>query len=208
MRLSALALHDGLASGSRLRAFTSPMEQTRTLEILFLVGCGTAAAFASVYMDFGLRIPGHAILRAIFPMALGLAAVPRRGAGTVMGGSALATGLVLTAAAPGGGFSFGALTSLTLTGPFLDLALRRASGGWRLYTGFAAAALSANLVAFVIRGGAKMLGLEHLGARPLSGWLLQASFSYVMCGLVAGLVSGLIWFQASRPRGAGQGNSR
>lgn len=187
-----------------MRSITSPNEQTRALEMLFLVACGAAAAFASVYLDFRLRIPGHAILRAIFPMALGLAAVPRRGAGTVMGGSALATGLVLGTVAPAGGFSFGALTSLTLTGPLLDLALRQAAGGWRLYAGFAFAGLAANLVAFVIRGGAKMLGLEHLGARPLSDWMLQASVSYVLCGLLAGLISGFIWFQASRPRNGDQ----
>ncbi|MFH1268428.1 MAG: hypothetical protein ABIK89_22125, partial [Planctomycetota bacterium] len=94
----------------------------------------------------------------------------------------------------------GALTSLTLTGPLLDLSLRHARAGWRLYAGFAMAGLAANLVAFVMRGGAKLLGLEHLGARPFSEWMLHASFSYLVCGLLAGLVSGVIWFQATQPR--------
>jgi hypothetical protein len=199
MRTASLALHEGLWEGSRLRWLTSSGEQTRTLEFTFLAGCGFFAAMASAYLDYRLRIPGHAILRAIFPMALGLAVVPRRGAGTVMGASALLTGLGLRAMFPVGGFSVGALTSLTLTGPLLDLSLRHARGGWRLYTGFALAGLAANVVAFLTRGGAKLLGLERLGARPLSEWMLQASFSYVICGLLAGLVSGVVWFQATRP---------
>lgn len=200
MRSTTLVLHDGLAERSRLRSITSPGQRTTTFELALLVACGAAAAAASAYLDLRLRIPGHAILRAVFPMVLGLAVVPRRGAGTVMGGSALLTGLGLRAVFPVEGFSLGALTSLTLTGPFLDLALRRARSGWRLYAGFALAGLAANLVAFFIRGGAKMLGLEHAGARPLAEWLLQASFSYAICGLLAGLASGAIWFQATRPR--------
>ena len=71
---------------------------------------------------------------------------------------------------------------------------------YTLGSAFALAGLAANLVAFFIRGGAKMLGLEHAGARPLSEWLLQASASYAVCGLLAGLASGAIWFQATRPR--------
>ena len=75
-------------------------------------------------------------------------------------------------------------------------------GGSR-YFGSPFIALAANLVAFFIRGGAKLLGLEHLGARPLSIWLFQASITYVVCGLIAGLVSGIVWFQATRPRQIG-----
>jgi hypothetical protein len=194
-----LAVHFGLAEGSRLRSITSPDQRTAAWELAFLVGCGAAASAASVYLDFRLRIPGHAILRAIFPMVLGLALVPRRGAGTVMGVSALLTGLGLRAVAPVTGFSLGALTSLTLTGPVLDLCVQRVHSGWRLYMGFAMAGLSANLVALLVRGGAKVLGFEHLGARPLSTWLLQASITYVICGILAGLISGVIWFQATRP---------
>jgi len=200
MRTTSLTLHEGLWEGSRLRWLTSPGERSRALELAFLAGCGFLAAASSAYLDFRLRIPGHAILRVIFPMVLGLAVVPRRGAGTVMGVSALAAGLGMRALLPVGGFSLGALTSLTLTGPLLDLSLRHARAGWRLYAGFAMAGLAANLVAFVMRGGAKLLGLEHLGARPFSEWMLHGSFSYLVCGLLAGLVSGVIWFQATRPR--------
>ena len=200
-RFSSLVLHEGLSEGSRLRPLVSPGERTRALEFAFLAGCGFVAAVASGYLDFRLRIPGHAILRAVFPMALGLALVPRRGSGSVMGASALLTGLGMRTLLPMGGLSLGALTSLTLTGPLLDLSLRSARGGLRLYAGFALAGLAANLVAFLIRGGAKVIGLEHLGARPLAEWVLHASVSYAVCGLLAGLVSGAVWFQATRPRG-------
>ncbi len=207
-RRASLALHAGLAEGSRLRSITSLDQRTGAWELAFLFGCGAAAAAATVYLDFRLRIPGHAILRAVFPMVLGLALVPRRGAGSVMGISALLTSLAIRAVAPfagfglGAGFSLGALTSLTLTGPALDVCVQRAQSGWRLYTGFAMAGLGANLVAFAIRGGTKLIGYEHFGARPLSAWLLHASISYVICGVLAGLISGVIWFQATRPKKA------
>ena len=199
MRFSSLALHEGLSERSRLHWHASSGDQARAREIAFLVGCGFLAAVASGYLDFRLRIPGHAILRAVFPMALGLALVPRRGSGSVMGASALLTGLGMRAFFPGVGLSLGALTSLTLTGPLLDLSLRRARGGLGLYVGFALAGLAANLVAFLIRGGVKVFALEHLGSRPLSEWVVQAGFSYAVCGLLAGLASGAIWFQATRP---------
>lgn len=195
----SLAPHPGLRDGSRLRWLSSPSVPSEASEIAFLASCGFVAAVASGYFDFRLRIPGHAILRAIFPMVLGLAVVPRRGAGTVMGTAALATGLGLRALFPAGGLSLGALTSLTLVGPALDLSLRHAHVGWRLYAGCAAAGLAANIMAFATRGGAKLLGWERLGARPWSDWLVHASFSYVVCGILAGLISGMIWFQATSP---------
>ncbi len=195
MTTAALPLHEGLVAGSRIHGL--PTDRRRhLLEVALLIACGATAAVASAYLEMGLRIPGHAILRVIFPMALGLAMVPRRRAGTLMGGSALVTGLALRALVPGTLMSLGALTSLTLTGPLLDLSLRRARAGWRLYAGFAIAGLVANLLAFAVRGGAKLFALEHVGARPLVTWLGTASVSYVVCGLLAGLLSAAIWFRA------------
>ena len=206
MPSAVLIPHEGLSEGSRLRRLTAPGERITEREVAFLLACGLLATIASTYVDisavlgFKLRLPGHAILRSVFPMVLGLAVVPRRGSGTVMGASALLTGLGLRAFFPTGGLSLGALTSLALTGPMLDLSLRSARSGWRLYVGFALAGLTANLVAFLVRGGTKLLGFEHFGARPLSDWLMHAGFSYVACGLAAGLISGAVWFRASRPR--------
>ena len=78
MRTTSLILHEGLWERSRLRWLASSAEQSRALELAFLVACGFLAALASGYLAFRLCMPGHAILRAVFPMALGLAAVPRR----------------------------------------------------------------------------------------------------------------------------------
>jgi hypothetical protein len=190
-----LPLNKGLREATRLGWLVSDDERTRLAEVASLVACGVVAAIASQWLDFHLRIPGHAILRIVFPMALGLALVPRRGAGTIMGASGLLSGLALRAVPfAGGGLSIGALTSLTLTGPLLDLSLRRAKGGWRLYAGFALAGLASNAAALLARGGAKLAGLERLGTRPFMEWLPQAAVSYLLCGLAAGVLSGLIWF--------------
>ena len=198
MRTNSLALHAGLCEGSRLRWLLSPGERSRGVELAFLSGCGFMAAVVSGYLEFRLQIPGHAILRAIFPMVLGLAVVPRRGAGSVMGVAALASGLGMRVLLPGGGLSVGALTSLAIVGPVLDVSLGQARAGSSLYLRFALAGLAANLLAFLIRAGAKLLGLELLGTRPFPEWVLHASFSYLICGLLAGLVSGLIWFHTRR----------
>lgn len=102
------------------------------------------------------------------------------------------------AGASGEGMSLGATTSLIATGPLLDWTLRHASGGWRLYASFAAAGLASNLLALAVRGGAKAFGFERLGARPLSVWLPQAAITYVLCGILAGLISAAILFYARR----------
>jgi hypothetical protein len=168
-------------------------------EVLLLLGAGALAAAATTFLDMGLRIPGHAIVRAVFPMAFGFALVPRRMAGSMMGiGAALSAALLQTAGARGPGF--GAMTSLVLTGPLLDLALWQARRGWRLYLGFALAGLGSNLLAMAVRGGAKAGGLDGPAARPLFDWLPQAVASYSLCGLIAGLISAAVWFRLSARR--------
>ena len=164
--------------------------------MLVLLGAGVGAALSSVFLDMSLRMPGHAILRAVFPMALGLAIAPRRMGGLVMGAGAMGTVLVIKA----GGFGavgVGALTSLALTGPLLDVALWQARRGWRLYMAFALAGLGSNLAALVVRGGAKFVGLNHVTSRPLGEWWMQATVSYTVCGVLAGLISATIWFKLS-----------
>lgn len=191
-----LALHPGLAANSRLPLLARDEQRVRTAEIVILLAAGVCAAWATAFLELRLRIPGHAILRAIFPMALGLALAPRRGGGTIMGTSALASALVIQ----GGQFAsigLGALTSLTLTGPLLDAALRKARHGWQLLLGFAAAGVASNLLALAVRTGAKAMGWEHGRARPMGAWWNQAIVTYAVCGLLAGLISGLIWFHVT-----------
>lgn len=193
MHNAVLRIHGGLAINSRLPALAREHEGLRGAEIAFLLGTGAVAALASAFLDFGLKIPGHAIIRAVFPMAFGLAVVPRQLAGTMMGAGALATAFAIRAGG-WGGLGLGAMTSLLLTGPMLDLALWRAQRGWRLYLGFALAGLTCNLAAFVVRGGVKFGGLDSITGRPVSHWLPVAVGTYALCGVLAGLISALVWF--------------
>ena len=194
MHAAVLSRHPGLARGSRLPAWLGKRSDFAWVELLVLVGAGVIATLSSVYLDWHLKVPGSAILRAVFPMACGLAIVPRRLAGTAMGASALVSAAVLHVGGAGG-LGVGAMTSLALTGPLLDLALWNAERGGRVYLGFTLAGLGSNVAAFAVRGGAKLGGGEGGGARHLGEWWLQASASYALCGMLAGLVSAVVWFQ-------------
>jgi hypothetical protein len=198
MSVLNLPCHSGLLATTRLRLIASPEISAQTRDWLLLISAGILAACASTFLDLQIkRIPGHAILRVVFPMALGLAIVPRRGAGCAMGGVALLTGIAFRVAGlKGDDLGLGALTSLTATGPLLDWTLRRANGGWRQYVSFGLAGLASNLLALAVRGGAKAIGWEGVGKRPLGEWLAQASVTYVVCGLLAGLISAVILFRS------------
>ena len=63
--------------------------------LLFL--CGAAAASTTGFIRLGLRIPGHAIVLVVVPMALGLALAPRRLAGFVMSAGAFGTATAVSA---------------------------------------------------------------------------------------------------------------
>jgi hypothetical protein len=194
-----LPIHPGLAGASRLpsRAKTEAMTGS---ELGILLCLGALAAAGTVLLDYRLRLPGHAILRATLPMALGLALVPRRYAGISMSLGALVTVLILAAGGnrlAGGG----ATTSLLLTGPLLDVALQRARNGSQVYVGFAVAGLASNACAFVVRAVPKLLSWDAPGTRSLHSWLLVAFFSYTLFGLAAGLLSGWIGFHRTRRNG-------
>ena len=194
MRTTTLSIHSGLADSSRLPSLARKPDHLYAADVLLLLRAGVTAALATALLDFGLRIPGHAIIRAVFPMSLGLALAPRRMGGMVMGASAFGSALVIH----GSGFAaigLGAMTSLTLTGPFLDLALWRARRGWRLYLGFGLAGLGSNLAALAVRGGTKLAGLDPALARPFAAWWLPAIGTYALCGALAGLISALVWFR-------------
>jgi hypothetical protein len=193
MTAGPLSVDTALRDGSRLPPL-SVQSRTERREVWTLIGVGAASALLTTFVDLDLRIPGNHILFVVFPMALGFALVPRRQAGTIMGGSAVATATALGLAGvhlPGPG----ALTSLVLTGPMLDLALRWSRPGWRLYAGFVLAGALTNIGAFLARGGFKYFGLGGLGGgRRFAEWLPVATWTYALAGMLAGLLSAAAWF--------------
>jgi hypothetical protein len=202
MLRSLLGVHRGLLTLRRLPAVSSPEGAITAMEVMLLVSCGAVAAAATSLLDFNLRLPGHAILRAVFPMALGLALVPRQTAGTVMGASSLATVLIL-GMVRGHGAGAGAITSLALTGPLLDVALWGADRGWRLYLGFVAAGLGSNIAALLVQALFKSAEATGVGGRRAAiEWWASAPISYPVCGILAGALSAAVWFQLRARRTA------
>ncbi len=186
--------YDGVRQRSRFSSITNTREQLLPLELVILLMAGFLAAAATTLIEFSLRIPGHSIIRAMFPMAFGLAAAPRRGAGCVMGGSTVVSATLFQFGGFGG-LGYGAMTSLYATGPFLDIAIRWMKGGRRLYFGLAMAGLASNITAFLVRGGIKYAGADHSHGMLLAFWKPRAVFTYPVCGLVAGLFSAWVWFR-------------
>lgn len=199
MSTSVLPPQKQLAAFSRMvsirRAVWAPTPSAlHWTEVLFLIGCGLLASTAVLALEFKLRLPGHSILRVIFPMAFGFAMVPRVGAGTTMGAGAIGGAFVayqLQLTERG----YGSLTSLVLTGPLLDFALRRAQSGFQVYARLIAAGLASNVVAMLVQVIAKSLRLEAGGGKGIASWLPMAALTYPLFGIAAGLISAAVWFR-------------
>jgi hypothetical protein len=201
MAIALLDLHPGLAGGSRLPPLARPGQHASALEWACLLGLGLLAAVAAVFLRFRLGVPGHAILRTVLPVALGLALVPRHLAGSVISTTALLAALGFQAVGARG-VGVPALTSLLLTGPLLDLALLGVKPGWLLYGRLAVAGLVSNLLALMSRPLLVLLGIHFGGGRAEQlGWVAVAS--YAACGLAAGLVSAVCWFRLRSGRAEG-----
>jgi hypothetical protein len=185
-------VHDGLVAAGRLPSLARA-RRISAVELLLLLLCGAAAAATVGFVKLGLRIPGHSIVLAVLPMALGLSMAPRRLGGSVMSAGAFGTAALLSATGAAS-FGSGSFTSLCLVGPMMDLALAGARTGWRLYVGLVLSGVGANLLALGSRAAAKVLGLDLAGARPFGTWWLQAAVTYALSGVVAGLVGACCWF--------------
>ncbi len=187
------AVHSGLQSGSRLPVLSQESRGVRIAEWSVWITMGCVAAIVSALPDLALKMPGHAVVRSVFPMTLGLAIAPRHLGGAVMGASGLVTGLLLRAF-NASDIGLGALTSMALTGPMLDAVLwRMQSGGWRLYVGIILAGVLANTAAFGVKLSEKLIFGQ--GKRKFADWLMNALWSYPLFGIVAGLISALVWFK-------------
>ena len=187
------AVNDGLVGAARFPSLMRTRSRVSAIELLLLLSCGAAAAAAVAYVKLSLRIPGHSIVLAALPLVLGLSLAPRRLAGSVMSAGAVGTAWLLTAAS-GASFGAGSSVSLLLIGPMMDVAVRHARRGWRVYAALVLAGVATNLLALGSRAAFKLLGLDFGGARPFDSWWLQASVTYTLSGVAAGLLGALCWF--------------
>src|SRR5262245_61924517 len=89
-------VHDGLIGTTRFPSLARPQRRISAAELLLLLGCGAAAAAAVAFVKLSLGIPGHSIVLASLPMALGLSLAPRRLAGSVMSAGALGSASVFS----------------------------------------------------------------------------------------------------------------
>jgi hypothetical protein len=187
------AVHEGLTSAARVPSLARAREPVSALELLVLLASGAAAAAAVGMAKLGLGIPGHSIVLAALPLAFGLSTAPRRLAGSFMSASALGTAWLLEGAGAAS-YGSGSFVSLCLLGPMMDLALRRARSGWRVYAALTLAGTATNVTALASRAAAKLVGLDLAGARPFDSWWLQAMGTYTLSGIVAGLLGAICWF--------------
>ena len=226
----------GIAHPSRLRPASGLPVAVPMWEIALLAVSGALAAVSVGLLELRLRIPGHSILNAVLPMAIGLALAPRRYAGAGMSLAAITTAFGLQWAGRGE-FGAGSWTSLASMGPALDFMLGSRWGQrWPSFS-VAVAGLLANSCAFVAKaaekwtqatatssygmgqgrgnglgggGGGGMGGGRGLGngmGRNWDEWIAVAPYSYLLCGLLAGLLCGVALFHLRRRNGGTQSTS-
>ena len=181
----------------------SKSDRITAAEIGTLLLLGAIAAVLSTVVKLHLQIPGHAILRIVLPATLGLALVPRRGAGSIFSISAIGfSALLYPIGLPlGATFIIGikAATSLLMIGIFSDLLLAKAKKGWQIYLALIVAAILANCAALGMRFAVTFFGNEVFKEKAL--------MTYPVSGLLAGLVSAAIWFRLTEKKQAKTGTA-
>jgi hypothetical protein len=160
-------------------------------EMGILIASGALAALAMALVHMNLRLPGHAILKPLLPIMLGLAFVPRRFGGCIAGlGAAATAGLLLMGG--WGEIHASAMTSLVLLGPALDVAAGGVHSRAVLIARCAAAGLFANLAALGVKLVAAPLGWESGGGRGFAALWPFGILTFVGFGLLAGALSAAI----------------
>jgi hypothetical protein len=173
-----LTTHAGLLDATRLHV-AGRGQQVRVLDVAVLLAMGVVTASLASFVKLRLGIPGHAIILSVLPISVGLALVPRYGAGTLM-----------------------SLTAAMAMMAYREMALP-VGGGPGAVTSMLAAGLAANLVALIARGGFKFLSFQPLVGKPFSEWFRYAVVTYPLAGAVAGLVCALMLFRVTSRRTAG-----
>jgi hypothetical protein len=189
-----------LSRTSRVRTSIDSTTHISVVEVLTLLAAGAFGAAAIAWLPLGLRIPGHAILKAAAPIVLGVAAVPRPFAGGIAGaGAAAALGIFLAAGV--GHVPAAAATALLAIGPAIDLAIlglpRKPAS---VYLRFAVAGLAANLLAFFVRWGTASFALDGAQPHRMTQIGVGALTSFALCGVLAGLLSAAVFFRNSADR--------
>lgn len=162
---------------------------------LALLAVGGLAAVLTAYLSLSLRMPGHAILRVVVPMVIGMALVPRRGAGIMMALGAAITGGIIRLSDTGE-LPIASFAGLLIVGPMLELAAAGRPSGRGLYLRFALAGLTANLIVYAVRWGVLLTGWEASGGGGNFRRAGAMAFgSYALCGLLAGLIGAMIAFR-------------
>jgi hypothetical protein len=155
-------------------AAVATLQKSRVTDLFVLGAMGALAALGVLYGP-RLHMPGSSILYALVPIALGRSLAPRR-----FGGTGASVAAVALAGVLGGHAGAGAIASLILAGPALDLALERFPRGG---------------LAIVLVGVATSLAALAMRAAsgPIRAPLPFALASYVACGAVAGVVAAAVW---------------
>jgi hypothetical protein len=194
--LQTFATKPALQTSSRLPAL-SRSERLSVAEIACLLACGgLAIVCVAMFQQLRIPVPGNSIVRAVLPIALGLALVPRQFAGSITSIGAALTATVLSLG-QFGRFPPAAIVSVVALGPVLDLALAGNSRGWWLHARFVAAGAAANALAFIVKLVTLKLGLDAGSGRNFASFGWTALLFFIGCGAVAGLISAAICF---RPR--------
>jgi hypothetical protein len=154
-------------------------------EVGILLASGAVATLTMALVHLSIRVPGHAILKPVLPLAFGLAFVARSAAGSLAGIGALASAIVLLVGG-WGEVHVSALTGLVLLGPALDLAERGAHRGTEFILRGAAAGLVVNLAALGVKLLAAPLGWESGGGRGFATVWPLGIFTFAICGMLAG----------------------
>lgn len=179
-----------LTTARRFGGVASPSDRLANNELAILLFAGVVSALASAIIR-GWGIPGSTVVQGVLPMAAGLAFVPRRGAGILMGGSAIVSGMLFMQLGVGHN-NPSALVRLALLGMCLDAGPARLSRDSLIWVWFVLAGLSANLLGL---GAKYVMGLMGLEGLMSTGHLFYRAVSYGICGALAGGISAVIFFR-------------
>lgn len=195
--MQVLQNNSTIESRSRFKFLTGARGLNYPCNLLLLVCFGVIAGISVAHIKLSIGIPGHAIIKIMIPMALGLAIAPVKSAGSIMGISGLISAFIGQTLTEGPGTGTGAYTSLVCTGVLMDFTLYFANTGWKLYTGLMVSGLFANLIALYVRSGFK--SFLKINIFDFNTWFQTAAFTYPICGLFAGLLCAFLVFKFRKP---------